>query len=324
MDRVSSLQKAKNCISMGMIELGEKLKTETSERSAQKNWVRQAILEKGFQLIEFEGFTIKNDKVSDKVSALLDRACFEGTKRQWDTEHILNCVKERFDALFELKMAFAARLEVPWYFVAYAYNHDRNCVASIYVFQILKDAMKLVARFDQAKDLGAWMQQYRDLEMRSRYEEKGLPLLDRELRRIGYPWPGNLDAVLACPTGTFLSVVEFQTTIKQSVRAHCNNQWFLPRGNRKGDEQRWKVIDIIRTQAALPLWILVWSPNETEIKLKVVDEIVYSKDVAGRDPGIRYKAKRLMRERELLNFIQCACIKSMIKSKGDCSIHSTF
>jgi hypothetical protein len=143
--------------------------------------------------------------------------------------------------------------------------------------------------------------------MTSDYQETGLPCFDLELRHCKHPWPGNLDGVLVCPNGSTLCVLEFQTTLAVSVRDHCNNKWFLPTASRKGDEQRWKVVDILRQQAHLPLVILVWSPNEQEVKVKVVKEIVYSDDPRGRKPGLYYTYKEVMESSSLLHFLQDWC-----------------
>lgn len=62
---------------------------------------------------------------------------------------------------------------------------------------------------------------------------------------------------------------------------------------RKGDVNRWLAIDIIRKQSGLPLFIIVWSSSEKEIKLKLVEKIIYPED---SDPvkGLRYKKKEVI------------------------------
>jgi len=60
--------------------------------------------------------------------------------------------------------------------------------------------------------------------------------------------------------------------------------------NRNGYVNRWIAIDIIRLQSELPLFIIVWSTNEVEIKLKLVDKIVYPTDIESQK-GLIIKKK---------------------------------
>jgi hypothetical protein len=105
---------------------------------------------------------------------------------------------------------------------------------------------------------------------------------------------GNLDSILFSEKGEAKAIIEFQTTIKSSVQDHCNNTFFLPKGGRKGDEQRWRVVHCLSKQSGLPIIILVWSPKEIggHIKYKVVGEIRYSED--STNPGLLYKEKKLL------------------------------
>jgi|GEM_PF-748951 len=284
------------------VQLGCQMRFETSERSERKNWVKETLLKAGYRILSFEGFTI----YQGRVSLLLDRACFDGEERIWSEDEICRELKTRLSDSYALKARFSEMLGTPWYFVAYTYN-SQKITNRIYVFQLSRDTSSLRETFPTAQRFGEWLAQFRSLQMTSGYQETGLPCFDRELRKCQHPWPGNLDGVLVCPSGGILCVLEFQTTLAVSVRAHCNNQWFLPSANRKGDEQRWKVVDILRKQARLPLMILVWSPNEQEIKVKIVKEIVYSDDPDGRKPGLYYTYKEVMEKSRLLQILQNWC-----------------
>jgi len=293
---------------MTTVDLGETPEPETSERSRLNNWVRKGLEAEGRMVVlEYEGFTVKNER----ISLLLDRSLFRGQKRKWTLDGLHEFLRERIPN-YDLKCLFASKLKVPWYFVAYMYD-ALGKTGPIYVFELLPSGatvMDTALKFNDALRFANWLDEFRSLRMSSPYEESGLPQFDRELRSLGKPWPGNLDGVLFCPDGKPLFVVEFQTTNKVPVREHCNNKWFIGQGKRKGDEQRWFVVDLVRQQARLPLLILVWSPKEKVVKAKVVKEIVYSWSwdrFSGKKPGLYYSYKEVMNLNELINWLLKQC-----------------
>jgi len=269
-----------------------KLEFQTSERSRRKNWVLE-VLKTQFPIAEFEGFTVKEEK----VTLLLDRALLK-EKNPLSPDEIVKFLKVYFGNAFQLKQAFAKQIKVPWYFVIYQKNPEY-----VWVFDILE--VRLIREFDNYISFAEWTRCFRDLKMLSSYQESGLPEFDKILRWHGIPWPGNLDGIIGHPQNLEpFAIIEFQFTSKASVREHCSNKWFLPRGRRKGDEQRWKVMDIIRRQADLPLWIFVWSQNQEEgVKVKVVKDIIYSNDPQKRRPGLVYEFKQIMSGEELLSWV---------------------
>ena len=163
------------------------------------------------------------------------------------------------------------------------------------------DVSKKIKEFATLKEFADWTTKYRDLVMSSAYEESGLPEIDKAMRRLGTPWPGNLDYALL-KDGKPTALIEFQRTAKASVKEHSNNKWFLPSGYRKGDVNRWLAIDIIRIQSGLPLLVIVWSSNEKDIKLKLVEKVVYPED-AETPKGLRYKNKEVMDETRMLDIL---------------------
>lgn len=290
------------------MQLRSKFVPETSERSWRSNWLRKSLGQSGFLLTGFEGYTILNNQ----VSLLLDRARAIGPERIWHFDDLTNDIRSFLgDPNYQLKLRFADRLGVPYYFVVYSYDDEESNIEQIIVLDVRKQPVDLVSVFSEVRNFAKWLQQFRSLSMTSAYQESGLPVFDQELRRLGSPWPGNLDGLLSCPHKQLpLALVEFQTTIKVGVREHCNNKWFLPKGRRKGDEQRWKVLDIIRLQAGLPLFIFVWSPSEKEVKVKVVERIVYSNDHKGETPGLRYSFKEVMEYPQLQKWLLAQCTRA--------------
>lgn len=282
------------------LRLGEKFLFESSERSDAANWAKR-LLRSRFLIAEFEGYTIKNNR----VSMLLDRARFYEKPRDWNPCDIYKMLQEHYGIqVFQLKCKFASLLKSPYVFVAY-----QDSIPKVQVFHIQANKASDVIAFRDYQSFAEWTKKFRDLQMLSRYEESGLPDFDKILRQHGVPWPGNLDCLIGVPESQSpKALVEFQYTSKASVKEHCNNDWFLPRGRRKGDEQRWKVLDIIRRQSEIPLWIIVWSRDRTQgVKLKVVEEIIYSGDERGRKPGLVYSEKRMLDGDALINWIERQC-----------------
>ncbi|MFC1705448.1 hypothetical protein ACFL59_01340 [Planctomycetota bacterium] len=281
----------------GDVTFGTEYTRETGERSEKSNWVKD-VLETAYVVGAFEGYTVKDNR----VTLLLDRCCFRGDDKVWSSGEIHELVQELEGRdRWRLKLRFASLLGVPWKFVAYQETPRR-----VALYALTADETRLENEFGRYREFAAWTEEFRDLKMKSAYQETGLPGFDKALRQLGVPWPGNLDAVVGrvvdCEP---LAVVEYQNTNpKYGVERHCNNDWFLGKGNRKGDEQRWKVLDVVRLHAQRPLWIFVWSQKRSQgTKAKIVREIVYSNDVEERPPGLRYSVKKTMPDGELVEWV---------------------
>lgn len=269
------------------------IKFETSERGDTLNWVKDAIARSELGLLAFEGYTVKESK----VSLLLDRGCIEGDVQNIDEEILYNTLLNTSGFELLAKIEFAEKLQCPYVFYAYNYLSEKSAL-----FHLTKDGSKKVKEFTTLKEFADWTKQYRDLVMSSAYEESGLPDLDKAMRKLGTPWPGNLDYALL-KDGKPTALIEFQRTAKASVKTHCNNKWFLPSGYRKGDVNRWLAIDIIRIQSGLPLLVIVWSSNEKDIKLKSVEKIVYPED-AETPKGLQYRNKEVMDVAKMLDILK--------------------
>ncbi len=277
------------------ISLGSNIQFETSERSTQYNWVKKILQEQGYLLAEFEGYTI----LENKVSLLLDRARFNGESKVWELPDLINKLVGYYSSdIFSTKQKFSIRLSAPWFFICYELDPPH-----IVVLDLNPNNPVIIKVFNNFKVFSDWLSDFRSLVMKSAYQESGLPEFDKILRKMGHPWPGNLDCLLGHPQSKKIAIVEFQNTSKYSVLKHCNNDWFLPTESRKGDEQRWKVLDIIRIQAKFPLIIVVWSRKEKNIKVKVVKEVIYSDDARDREPGLVYSYKKVLNMERFLKVL---------------------
>lgn len=268
---------------------------ETTERNDSNNWVKNQLLNDDFKIIEFEGYTIKDNK----VTGLFDRRLFKNIELENQTDNeILELVKKE-EPLLSSKIAFANIINVFYRYVLYRYEPE-----NVYIYRFEDNTLVFKSKFDNFCDFINQTRKIRDLQMLSPLQENNMPNIDHIFRnRCRYAWMGNLDGLfLSNKNGKPKALIEFQTTIKTPVKEHCNNTWFAPRNGRKGDEQRWKVFDILAKQSNLPLIIIVWSPNEIngDIKYKVVKEIIYSDDKENRKAGLIYSEKIVITYNQLL------------------------
>lgn len=269
------------------------IKFETSERGDALNWVKKEILSNDLELLSFEGYTVKGGK----VTILLDRGNFECECESINAEELFDTLGRLSWFQLNAKIEFSKKLGCPYIFFCYSYINEKS-----QVFQLKDDEAKLIRSFSSHVDFAKWTMGYRDLVMTSSYQENGLPEIDKIFRKHSIPWPGNLDyALLKGNTPTAL--IEFQRTVKAKVKDHCNNTWFLPTPYRKGDVNRWLAIDIIRKQSGLPLFIIVWSASEKEIKLKLVERIVYPEDPEN-PKGLRYTKKEVMNIEKMIKVLK--------------------
>ena len=254
-------------------------KLETSEASATRNWVQRELKESGFGLIEFEGYTIRKGT----VSALFDRASVTDADFPMSatvTEIAVRLASSVAD--IGARIDFARHVRVPYHFVLYRKTADGFSFITLPV--VIPDAaccpeLAPVLHGD-AKGFAEWMGGFRDLSMTKGYglhndAAAALPDIDRFLRGINAPWPGNLDGILVNHvTGRPAAIIEFQSTNRICVRDHSNNAFFGQ------DRKRWQVVDIVRKLVGVPLLVLVWSASEKAVKVKIVSGIA--------DDGIFY------------------------------------
>ncbi|MCZ2369623.1 hypothetical protein [Vibrio diabolicus] len=269
---------------------------ETTERNDKNNWVKNRLIQDGVKIIEFEGYTIKNNV----CTGLFDRRLFLNSDFLNYTDEEIHNILVNEEPNLSAKIDFANKLNTYYRYVFYSYELEK-----VLVYRFENNKLKFKACYDNFCSFINETQKLRDLKMTSSYQEDNLPRIDKIFRdTCGLPWMGNLDAAFLSNDGQSVALlVEFQTTIKKPVALHCNNDFFAPTRYRKGDELRWKVFDTLSIQSGLDLVIIVWSPNEVngDIKYKVVDHIVYSESLSGERPGLRYKRKDIINYEQLLN-----------------------
>lgn len=290
---------------------------ETSERNDSNNWVKAKLLNDGFHIISFEGYTVKGGM----TTGLFDRRQFKDEKLEDLTKDEIEDLIRQEEPYLDVKKSFAQSLKVNYFYVFYRYNPQSIILYRFggdVFFSLPESNSQNNALLDQPRSLESKIfhyndfcsfihstRQIRDLQMKSKYEESGLPEVDKIFRNnCNYAWMGNLDGLfLTNQSNEPKAIIEWQTTKKIPVEKHCNNTWFAATRNRKGDEQRWRVMHNISLQSQLPLIIIVWSLNEVNgnIKYKVVSDVIYSNSTNKNNtqPGLVYKEKSLISYDEL-------------------------
>ena len=199
-------------------------------------------------------------------------------------EHILSIDKNLGN-----KINFVNHNNIAYRYVIYSYKPE-----SIYVYRVIDSEFVLKKKYNSFKDFGLDLKKLTDINVHSPLQTREMPLIDITMRRLGTPWPVNLDSIFFTDDECLMpgGIIEYQTTIKQSVREHCNNRWWKPIGNRKGDKGRWQVLNTLSQNLNLPIYIVVWSPDDVngDIKFKLVEQI--------DDYGIKYKFKKTINYNE--------------------------
>ncbi|MFZ7972474.1 hypothetical protein ACO1GZ_03470 [Fusobacterium watanabei] len=267
---------------------------ETSERSDNKNTLKKAILKNSnFKLISFEGSPTINDNVTilmDKFKVDIDLS----TTNKNDKIKIFNELyrNSEFKDEFALKKTIVENRKLKWGILVYDDNEY-----SLFFLKDGKEGRSFYKEFQNAKEFSNWLyENYSTIRYNiSNYQEDNLPKYDISMRKNGKPWPGNVDGILL-HNKKMIAVIEFQTTNKQSVREHNNNDWWLPKYSRKGDKERWRSIYINSNYLNLPIIVGVWNPKEEEYCIKLIKGFNFETD---KPPFIFLKKKEIADDKNI-------------------------
>lgn len=267
---------------------------ETSERSDNKNTLKKAILKNSnFKLISFEGSPTINDNVTilmDKFKVDIDLS----TTNKNDKIKIFNELyrNSEFKDEFALKKTIVENRKLKWGILVYDDNEY-----SLFFLKDGKERRNFYKEFQNAKEFSNWLyENYSTIRYNiSNYQEDNLPKYDISMRKNGKPWPGNVDGILL-HNKKMIAVIEFQTTNKQSVREHNNNDWWLPKYSRKGDKERWRSIYINSNYLNLPIIVGVWNPKEEEYCIKLIKGFNFETD---KPPFIFLKKKEIADDKNI-------------------------
>lgn len=126
------------------------------------------------------------------------------------------------------------------------------------------------------------------IQVSKRFIEGGrLSSIDECLRVYGVPWPGNLDGfLLNQQTQGVNAIFEFSRTRKFPVKTHNLNLYFSQ------DVNRWKPLDIMRKQLTVPLYILIWSSDESLVKIHCLRKIT--------EKGLDFEETEILEEKQIV------------------------
>lgn len=273
---------------------------ESSERSDNENILKKAILKNlDFKLISFEGSPTRDNNVTilmDKFKVNKDLS----TTNSDDRLKIFNELYKysEFKDEFTLKRLTVEDKKLKWGILLYDDNEY-----SLFFIKNCEDRWEFCKEFKNAKEFSDWLyENYSTIrENISDYQENGLPEYDISMRENKKPWPGNVDGILFY-NNTIVAVIEFQTTNKQSVKDHDNNDWWFPKydkdGNekRKGDKERWKSIYINSKSLNLPIIVGVWNKKEEEYCIKLIKDFNFETEKA---PFIFWEKKEIANDENI-------------------------
>lgn len=253
-----------------------RIKRESSERSDSCNSLKKAILSnKNFEIISFEGSPSKNGKLTALFDKFAVDISFKGISPAnlgdyLTNDFIKNC---DFSREISLKKKISDSSSIRWIIVF----HDSE-ERSVLIEYLNKD-WEFKKAFVNATDFSDWLyNNYSETRVNiSKFQENGLPEYDCKMRANGKPWPGNIDGILFYKEVP-ISIIEFQTTNKQTVQLHDNNDWWEPKNGRKGDKNRWISVKTNSESLGLPILVGVWSRKEDVFGIKKIQEFNLDED----------------------------------------------
>ena len=182
----------------------------------------------------------------------------------------------------------AESLNVPLYLVLWQKGREVFRNLSITVNRASQIGVLDEELFSSCKDFAEWMANLKGIRVSKGFVEPGrLSSIDKCLRLHGVPWPGNLDGFLLSKTkGNVKAIFEFSRTRKYPVKSHDLNRYF------SYDINRWKVLDILRKQLSVSLYIVIWSSDERVVKLHKLREVTES--------ALDYESTELLADKQLI------------------------
>lgn len=248
-----------------------------------KSWVYDILLKAGIRLPTVEGYSVK-----ENVTALFERLKSTVGVQEWHAEEISKWVEENENIADWLdRILLASRLEVPLYLVLWQEQKEEFRILSVFATKGKHLEVKDEELFSSCKDLANWMSNLKGIQVSKRFIEGGrLSSIDECLRVYGVPWPGNLDGfLLNQQTHGVNAIFEFSRTRKFPVTTHDLNLYFSQ------DVNRWKPLDMMRKQLNTPLYILIWSSDESIVKIHCLRKI------AGK--GLEFEKTVLLENNEI-------------------------
>lgn len=224
------------------------------------------------------------------MTALFERLKSTDNPQDWSVEEIKSWIKEHENTHDWLDRIFlAAQLKVPMYLIIWNDDTEVSCLFSL-CCEEGKGKIRAERSFLTSEELGTWLSKLKGIPVKKGFMVPGrLSSIDERLRAFGVPWPGNLDGFMYDrEIYVTKAIFEFSRTRVYPVKTHDLNKYF------DEDTNRWKVLDILKNQLGVPLYIIIWSSKEEIIKVSRVDAItdkalVYvSTEILSKDEIVPY------------------------------------
>lgn len=229
------------------------------------SWVYAYLRAAEIRVPTVEGYSVKGIQ----VTALFERLKSTTNCQDWSVEEIKLWIKEHEDTRdWADRIFLASQLKVPMYLVIWNDDLEISCLFSL-CFENGKVKICSEQVFSTSKELATWLSKLKGIQVSKVFMVPGrLSSIDKRLREHEVPWPGNLDGFIydrkTCMTK---AIFEFSRTRVYPVKTHDLNKYF------NEDTNRWKVLDILKNQLGVPLYIVIWSSREEIIKVSRVDKI---------------------------------------------------
>lgn len=250
-----------------------------------KNWVREILREGGIHLYPVEGYSVKDEG----VTALFERRVSTVEVGKWSNDEISGWLETKEDKNSWLaRVVLAESLSVPLYLILWQKETEIFRNLSITLSRANQIQVVDEESFDSCKGFAEWMAKLKGIPVSKGFVESGrLSLIDECLRLHGVPWPGNLDGFLLSKTKRNVKAIfEFSRTRKHPVKSHDLNLYF------SYDINRWKVLDILRKQLNVSLYIVIWSSDERVVKLHKLRDVTES--------ALDYASTELLPDKQLI------------------------
>lgn len=250
-----------------------------------ENWVFDILEKRGVMLFSVEGYTVKDEG----VTALFERRTSNVEVEKWSEHEVCRWLETQENKNSWLaRFLLAESLKISLYLVLWQDGIEIFRIFSITLIDANQIQVVDEELFTSCKDFAEWMANLKGIRVYKPFVEPGrLSSIDDCLRLHRVPWPGNLDGFLFNDTERKVKALfEFSRTRKYPVESHDLNRYF------NADINRWKVLDILRKQLDIPLYIIIWSSDEKIVKLHKL------RDVTGR--GLDYESTELLNKKELV------------------------
>lgn len=270
---------------------------ESSERSDATNWAKQLLISD--TNFFFEGIEGCNQNAKNQTTHLLERAHVDIDQNGQKSKKgvIQSIIALESKGALQRKINFAKAFGLP---LSYVLHNDHTELVFILEFRSLDD-VEIVHSFNSYERFGQYLAKIKGWKSTKKFREyDDLPQIDKALRRLGTPWPTNIDCFCSDSAGQPIAIIEYQNAKSIGVLKHSNNDYFLckqkssiktdrgPKTVYHDDIRRWTSQEILRVQSGLPLVVITWSQQEPHFQLKEIDRIVFP-DFEMENPSNRWK-----------------------------------